>query len=1477
MPDYLGSIPVPEVSVSGTFPLVPEWGLSYVHEIPTVEHVIENRAANRKISQRFVMGSGARVFSVRVRLTPKRRAALRDFWVVRKGSSQPFVLNWPDESGAGTTAYTVTFENAALSWEYAANALATSGLKLVEVKTGGFPVYAVNSTQDRFPSGDLASAMTGQAQEIIPLVHIKVKDSAVTDNIYLSDRRCTVGGQLYQSRLIDWDGISQALSSNQENSSSDTATFRLGNADRVMTALANAVNLDRATVSFSLYHVGTGIKLDIWGGDVTTWTGASTDTFSLVVGDPAYELKLLYPMRKASRVCGKVYGNAATGCIACKGDSAGLDLVHFASANAATCDKGYNTANGCLAHSGTACPNAKRAFGGIQTETQGVNIKFTGSSGGVRLTSTSLINDSIYSEIIPEVYTGIALPVPCLLAAGREENDFYIGLGVVCEGPISHIHGDYTQHTLDGSYAHGPYPKGIRHSTGPDPALQSSGVFPATADHYFSLGQVGDQRGSDWTKAYIDGNMYADVFAGGTAFLEIRRSDAAGLQLAEITTHTMVCTVDAGLGGWYWDDTLTRQWAACQTNPVWIAVNAFLRSRGLWRASAADQEAAFVVKACHDAASICNMTVTRIFGTGTETQFVFSGIIRDQKPLREWLQDILNNALGWFTFSNHKLKIGIRENSSAVEAYTTGNIIANSLSLEPFHPAFNRLVGNFSNSEYQVYQSDGTYKSEWKNDNLPIQDEDYALAVAGGSNTPVYTQGEMNFCGASTRSQVARIIITRLREELGGITAAEWAAARKITFKTTILGLHSEVGQCSSLTHPDMPNGTGEFRITSWRLNPDWSVEISGTTTTDSMYDYTIGPKPPDVTPTTVPVEGVTSLVPGDVQPIDGQAFKVTQTNDGTSTTFLVEYDPPATFGVFSGVRALWDQDCDGQIAESWSFDYNGDSTAAAGTTARHGTAKVTVTRTNSEQAGLLYLVPRSRVFTKAVGLAGTSAPSPYRALSVPAVSNVPYPWSPAYAAVKSGDAYPARPAGFGVQVVYDLAADGSGIASVKIKGTEPPTALSSIAAPTVTASAASGGGLEAGTYYVAATALNSGGRTTGLGLPTSVTVSAGQQISCALTWGTGSAGGSLYASRNGANGPWYRQAALTSGQSSASLSTFTTQTEGAPDSRLDHLEVCPFRETKGGIAGQPVEAVTATTIKLQYVTGMATNAYSGRIVSVLRKANDSDDVDFVDFKVASNDSTTLTIGPNSLGVQPPDLATIVGVGDLVFVRMQPTSVTADGFTDALVNSFYPDGMVAGQNEGDFAWVLKGTGAGQLRQIASNTDDSVTLSEKWDVWPDSTSVIVFISQQTTQESGTQALANSAAIVGTVAQPSVVNLSGQTWVIQVLACNSEGSADTVNAPLREIHVAGKSGTEVTIYDDYTQKVSDQNIRCITSSKPIVLQALAKRLWAGRRCTIWKDTTDTNTVTVLPASGEDFDGAPSIVLRLKSDGFTMGSTN
>ncbi len=854
MPDYIGNIAVPEIVPSGTFPILPD----YPHGRAQLPEVVIHQfgSGNAKIEQRFLLGTGAVRFTVRrAWLRESERIALRNFWESKYGPYGAFTYNAPNDDGIGTTPCICRFANEPLSWEMVADWACSVGVTLVEIPSST-PAYALNSTVTRFPSQALKDALLSQVQQVIPLVRIQPLQPGYPA-IYLSDRRCTVGGQLYQARLIDFDGISQGM-----GSEADDASFTLGNADRVMRDLANDVDLYRASIEFSLFHVGTGIKLDLWKGDIVNWSLDAGPEFKVTASDGLYELNLPYPTRKISRTCWKAFNSQA-----CPFAGHGaLDLVHFPEADPTRCDKNYETPNGCLAH------GMKRYYGGIVAEPQGVRIKDNSTGvwgfGRSTITSVSLVAESIYDQVLPEIYTDTDMPVNCKIAAGRDESDFYEALGIEGEGPLVAFttprmedkDGDrkaetFVGHTLDGQAHHG-FPNndyGLRTCLGSDPA--------STTD-FFSLDQSGDVTGGDWRKVYSGNSTYKDNFAAGTSFIVIRRSDAKGLQLSRPGDHAMIATVQQGLRGWVWTSPGVRVYGPALTNPVWIAVNMLLRARGLrLGADATTQqldfaETFFDVEAAINAAAICDQQVTKLVGAGTEAQFKFRGVIQEEKPLRDWLQEVLMNCLGYYTFAFGKLKIGIRNNSSVVEAFTEGNILFRSLEMAPLKPSFNHLTANFADQDFGFV-----------NNSVAVYDIDHAALIGGGAG-PLFLKSNVNLCGASTKSQAARIVSVRLREELGGTSAAEWKKARQVSFNTTVLALNTEPGMVCSMTHPDMPGGSGEFRVTSWRLNKDFSIDIQGRTTTDSMYDLVAGPKPADVEPSPVPEEilhdtGVPGIVLG--------------------------------------------------------------------------------------------------------------------------------------------------------------------------------------------------------------------------------------------------------------------------------------------------------------------------------------------------------------------------------------------------------------------------------------------------------------------------------------------------------------------------------------------------------------------------------------------------------------------------------------
>jgi hypothetical protein len=511
-----------------------------------------------------------------------------------------------------------------------------------------------------------------------------------------------------------------------------------------------------------------------------------------------------------------------------------------------------------------------RYFGGHQADPQGVIIKddSTGFLGFGRntVTATSIISDTIWGLALPEIWCNsggnplYAFLATALMVNYRDESGYADSLGILGAGPLGGFTPSMVVQNADGHrYLVAPmvdgYPwqglkidgnlnvtkyqpgMGLRYVAGNDPANPSS--------DYFSLGQGSPQV---WQP---------NVYAAGTAACEIRIVKSTTIQPSTPDQHQMKVPIDFGMWGWTWDQAGNRTAVKGLINPFWIAVNMLLRAMGLYGdpstgsdpgggpgPSSADQLATFVLPSLvvgdgSGAAEIAADQVAAILGTGVETQFQFQGILSSQKPFRDWLTEVLNCCLGFYAWEFGQLKLGCRINASAVDAYTAGNMLFQSLRLAPIQSAFEHLVLSFADVAYQYQANTAEYC-----------DKSHA-AHYGRAGSPLTSQ--MHSVGCSTLSQALRIAATRTREEIGGVNATEWRNARTATWQTTLLGLANEVGQVVSITHPDVPTGTGKFRIQRWSLKKDWSVEIQGQTVTDSMYDLDVGPKPIDVVPAPLP------------------------------------------------------------------------------------------------------------------------------------------------------------------------------------------------------------------------------------------------------------------------------------------------------------------------------------------------------------------------------------------------------------------------------------------------------------------------------------------------------------------------------------------------------------------------------------------------------------------------------------------------
>ena len=896
--DTIGRISVPDLIDSGlTFPLKSDFGYGYSQDFPIVVHAFGSGDAKRE--QRYQTGIGPKKHAFRRgNLSLPNRNALFAFWESLQGPWKTFLYSAP---GADQTSATVKviWESAPLSAQYLVHACQV-GFNFVEVPDpASAPSYAVTATCTRFPSDTLQSALLDQVQQIIPLVHIRVRESAVPD-IYLSDRRCTIGGQLYLPRLLNiGEKGSDILIAQDIRGSADTASFTFGNADRVMTQLSNDTDLQEAVIELSLFHVNSGILLQLWAGEITTYGSDGSPQFTVQASDPLNRVTRMYPTRTISRTCWKTFNDGVNCPYATEGSGGDPN----------SCDYYFDSANGCVAHGMTP------RFGGHPASPQGANIKdnSTGTWGIGRnhVTATSIVSDSVFGNALEEIWCNSggdptkAFWVNGMIVAVRDESDFVDALGIIGAGPL----GAFTPMTiaqnadgfryivaplLDGQPPHGFQVDSNLNIKRNEPNMglrEVSGTDPQT--NIFGMSNGGVPQGN--------------ATVAGTAFIEIRRTDEKGIQPTTPEQHTLQIPIDRGLSGFSWDASGTRSTVPGLINPFWVAITCYLRALGLVNADSATQLSKFVLDSVFvgdgtGPAEIADAVVTPIVGAGTERQYTFQGVLAQGKPFRDWLTEILSVGLGYFTWDFGKLRFGSRMNASAVDTYGIGNMLFRSLSLDPINPSFEHLIIDFADVAYQYQANTADY-----------QDKDHA-AYYGRSGAPLTSR--MHSVGLSTISNALRVAAVRTREEIGGVNAAEWRNARNASWSTTLLGLTNYVGQVASVTDPDIPglrgtcnvsgtaatwvsgdafdvsmtnkailmNGiqvtvasvadadnltlssapgdgtgvsfriiTGDFRLQSWKLKRDYSIELTGKTVTPSMYDLAVGPKPMDVLPSSPP------------------------------------------------------------------------------------------------------------------------------------------------------------------------------------------------------------------------------------------------------------------------------------------------------------------------------------------------------------------------------------------------------------------------------------------------------------------------------------------------------------------------------------------------------------------------------------------------------------------------------------------------
>jgi hypothetical protein len=159
--------------------------------------------------------------------------------------------------------------------------------------------------------------------------------------------------------------------------------------------------------------------------------------------------------------------------------------------------------------------------------------------------------------------------------------------------------------------------------------------------------------------------------------------------------------------------------------------------------------------------------------------------------------------------------------------------------------------------------------------------------------------------------------------------------------------------------------------------------------------------------------------------------------------------------------------------------------------------------------------------------------------------------------------------------------------------------------------------------------------------------------------------------------------------------------------------------------------------------------------------------------------------------------------GDAYVMRARADIASATTIGDPdFVNPFAPDGLgVAGTNyeAGKVVWIYDGKGAGQSRNVGSNTSDTLGITSAWDIIPDSTSHFMVLEPNPmlfeTDVFNTDGLSISDAILGAISVPFSTQGS-QSFLVQIITEDAAGNiSPRYKAPWQEVFVPAQHSSSL----------------------------------------------------------------------------------
>jgi hypothetical protein len=424
--------------------------------------------------------------------------------------------------------------------------------------------------------------------------------------------------------------------------------------------------------------------------------------------------------------------------------------------------------------------------------------------------------------------------------------------------------------------------------------------------------------------------------------------------------------------------------------------------------------------------------------------------------------------------------------------------------------------------------------------------------------------------------------------------------------------------------------------------------------------------------------------------------------------------------------------------------------------------------------------------------------PPPYQRNPLSAAPNrLPWPLKPGYSPYPSNDAlYP------GLETIGLYTTNGQiTVASTPVVNVT--SALTSAPRVPLQATVGSGGAIDAGNWLVSFVGIDSAGaKSQPSANVKAVVASAGSTITVSnIVWDSHAVDYEVYLGQHSLN-MWLVDPApsLVHNPVATTITIgaeiiWPTDGPGRPDvvDTSVMLLVTPIRH--GGIWGDSCSAIAAGVISIP--SSPTVNQWAGRILSAYgsgtpipvggigpqtfaglcyaRPGN---------FNVTANDTSgNMTVTQSTFGA----------AGDIYVMRAMANISSATTIGDsAFVNQFAPGGLAVNAEYGKVVWIMRGTGAGQKRNIASNTSTTLTITQPWTTIPDGTSVFSILeSAPSLSIPGApftnNGIAGAAAILAAMQVP-FSSAGSQSFLVQAVTQDAQGNISPVRfAPWQEVFV------------------------------------------------------------------------------------------